>query len=202
MARRPDGKLYAVAGASRSGKTLWTGRRVASARRLLVWDLKGEWARDWNCAPVGTLAAFAEACKPGAPPARVAFHVASGMPAYFDPWCRLAWVAIRAHPGGVLVVEETATVTNPGKAPPAWGDICRMALGYGWDVYALTQRPAESDKTALGNATVVHGGRMQTPDDRRTLAKYLDVPLADVAALKPRQFIERHADGRLVRGRV
>lgn len=201
--RRPDGVLYAVTGASRlAAKTTWTAQQLAGERRLLVWDYKGEWSTRYRCRRVTTLRELEACVVPSAPPARIAFHQVSGMVAQFDAFCRLAWVYVRAH-GAPLIVEETASVTTPGKAPAAWGDICRLGLGFGSDIYALTQRPAESDKTALGNATVIHCGVMGTPDDRRTMAKYLDVDVADVAALQRLEWIERDKrTGELARGFV
>jgi hypothetical protein len=41
--RRTEGRLFGVTGAARSGKTVWTAQQVAAVRRLLVWDLLGEW---------------------------------------------------------------------------------------------------------------------------------------------------------------
>lgn len=198
LERRREGRLYAVAGASRSGKSLWTAQRVARVRRLLVWDLLGEWAQRYRCARVSSLEELVGVLELQG---RFAFH-RPGMVGDFDAFCRLAWCWLRLAPGA-LVVEETAAVTQPGKAPPAWGDIVRMGLRYGVDIYALTQRPAESDKTAFGNASVVHAGRFVTPRDRATIAEYLDVPVASVAALRPLDWIERdYVTGVSRKGRV
>ena len=202
IVKRPDGRLVAVAGASRSGKTVWTAGEVAAAPRLLVWDFKAEWFIRYDCERVSSFRELAELVKSNAAPARLAFCIPGMQSAeVFNAFCRLAWVWLR-QAEGALVVEETASVTAPGKAPPAWGDVIRMSLGYGAHVYAITQRPAESDKTALGNASLVHCHRMATHDDRRYMAKLLDVPLDRVAALKPLDYIERHASGELVAGRV
>lgn len=190
--------MVAVTGASRSGKTLWTAQQVARARRLLVWDLIGEWGLRYRCRRIGTIPELAAAL--GERPQRIAFH-APGMVDLFPIFCRLAWVYVRLAPGA-LVIEETSSVTNPGKAPREWGDLCRMGLRYGVDLYALTQRPSESDKTALGNASMIHAGRAMTPRDRATMAQYLDVPVERVAALKPLEWIERDASGALRAGVV
>lgn len=195
---RREGKLFAVTGASRSGKSLWTAQEVAGERRLLVWDLLGEWAARYRCRRVTSLRELADALS--GPPARLAFY-RPGMVEQFPTFCRLAWVWVRLAPGA-LVIEETASVTQPGKAPLEWGDVLRMGLRYGVNIYALTQRPAESDKTAFGNASVIHAGRAVTPRDRATMAEYLDVPKERVAALRPLEFIERHANGALIDGRV
>lgn len=115
----------------------------------------------------------------------------------------MAWVWMRAHKGGVLVVEELADVTAPGKAPPEWGEIARKHRHHEGAVYALTQRPAESDKTILGNATVLHVGRLNMASDREYCARCLDVPLDQVDSLADLEFLERNMRTReLTRGRV
>lgn len=197
IVKRPDGRLVAVAGASRSGKTHWTAQQVKACRRLLVWDYKGEWHLRYRCRRVRTFAELAQLVKSNAAPARLAFHVPWMDADRFALFCRFAWLWVRQGEG-TLVVEETASVTSPGKAPQAWGEILRMGLGYGCNVFALTQRPAESDKTALGNASIVHCHRMGTLDDRKYMAKLLDVELGQVQALRPRDWIERHDSGELI----
>lgn len=202
--RRPDGALFYVAGASRSGKSTWVSQQVAKARRLLVWDYpKGQWGRELGCRPVSDFLALAALVRRSAPPARIAFcRVSETLAEDFETWCRLAWVYVRAH-GAPLVVEELNTVTHPGKAPPAWGIICRMGLGYGSDIYAVSHRPAESDKTALANASVIHCGRMVIPDDEVLMARYLRAPLSDVQALAPLDYLHRDLrTNKLTRGRV
>jgi hypothetical protein len=198
LEHRLEGRLFVVAGASRSGKTLWTAQQVARERRVLVWDLQGEWSMRYRCARVSSLAELAARVDDRA---RLAFH-RPGMVGDFETFCRLAFCWLRLAPGA-LVIEETASMTHAGKAPPAWGDVVRMSLRYGVHLYALTQRPAESDKTAFGNASVIHAGRATTPRDRATLAEYLDVPVATVAALRPLEWIERdYVTGVSRKGRV
>jgi hypothetical protein len=123
-------------------------------------------------------------------------------PREFDAFCRLAWVWIRAA-RGALVIEELASVTTPGKAPPAWGDIVRAGLRYGPSLYALTQRPSESDKTVMGNATVIHSHAMARANDRRYMAAELDTDPAELAKLRPLEWVERdRRTGELRRGKV
>jgi hypothetical protein len=203
--RARDGQLICATGASRSGKTEYVRRRVASASRLLVWDWpKGEWGMRFNCTPVSRFETLRQLVKPGAPAARLAFCRVTKDPwGDFDAWSELAWIFIRAHPGSPVVAEELARVTSPGKAPPAWGNICSMGLGYGADIYAITQRPAESDKTSLGNASILHAGLQTFPRDRRSIAEYLDVPQAEVDRLRQLDYIERdYRTGRLSRGKL
>ena len=156
---------------------------------MLVWDALGEWSARYRCERIDSFPVLASRLEERA---RLAYFnpLMMGSPSAFDSFCRLAWCWLRLAPGA-LVVEETASVTQPGKAPPAWGTVVRMSLRYGAELYALTQRPAESDKTAFGNASLIHAGRAVTPADRRTLAEYLDVPVATVAALRPLEWLER-----------
>lgn len=198
LVQRPDGRLTVVCGASRSGKTAWTAQQVARAGRLFVWDSVGEWADRYDCERVTSLHDLAEYARPPAQPGRVAFY---GSPPQFEAWCRLAWVWLRVA-RGVLVVEELADVTHPGKAPLAWGEIVRKGLRYGVDVYALTQRPSESDKSSIGNASVIHSHRMARDQDRRYIAAELGVTAEEVEALRPLQWIERDSAGLVRRGAV
>jgi hypothetical protein len=189
LERRPDGTLYVVTGASRTGKTTWVAERVASARRLLVWDSVGEWGDRFNCTRVDSVFQLAQLVKPGAPARRLAF--ASPVTAdNFAAWCRLAWVYLRADLA-TLVVEELSDVTSPGKAPTPWGEIIRKGLRYGPEVYALTQRPSESDKTSIGNASVLHVHAMARVEDAAYMARELRGTVAEVDSLMPFEWIER-----------
>ncbi len=122
---------------------------------------------------------------------------------HFETFCRLAWVWIRVRRGNHLVVEELSDVTSPGKAPRSWGEICRKNRYEGGRVFAITQRPAESDKTILGNVALIHCGRMNTGRDRRYMAEILDVDLQDLEQLQDLDYIHRDMRTHEVkRGRV
>jgi hypothetical protein len=187
---RPDGALVYVAGSTRSGKTLWTAQRTERDRRALAWDSKDEWSARYGFRRVTSLRELCDACKPGAPVERVAFVPMLIHPDVFNLFCRLAWVWLRVARGS-LIVEELADVTSPGKAPLWWGNILRKGVAYGPTIYALTQRPAESDKTALGNATLLHCHQMASADDEKYMARHLRCEPAQVAQLRPLHYIER-----------
>jgi hypothetical protein len=195
MARRsrPDGEAFLVCGSRGSGKTGWTRQRCEGAERLLVWDSVGEWSRDRLVRPVRSLTELhrlitADLANPG--PFRYGYTGPVNAKT-FNTFCKLAFVWMKASPGGVLVVEELADVTSPAKAPEGWGEIVRKGRHYSGCIYGLTQRPAESDKTLAGNADVIHCGRLSFPTDRKTLAEYLDVPVDQVTALPSLHWIER-----------
>lgn len=180
-----DGVLYVATGSSRSGKTAWIKKRIARARRLLVWDPKPDYCAGKyplkNVHVVRTKAELFKAVQVKGP-ARIVFHTRTD-PALFGWWSRCAYVFARLAPA-VIVAEETADVTSPGKAPMYWGELCRKVLGTGSDLYAVTQRPAESDKTAVGNAGVFHVCRMSRRKDRKYMAEELDVAESSIASLK------------------
>jgi hypothetical protein len=201
-----DGRAVLVAGFTGSGKSAWVIRQTRAAPRLLVWDSMGEWSRRALVQPLGTLPAVAEAIRTDIARGGGRLRVGYTGPvtrAGFEGFCRLAWVWLRLRAGSVLVIEELADVTSPGKAPAAWGEIVRKGRHVGAQVYALTQRPAESDKTIVSNAAAIHSGFMGFPDDRAYMARCLDVPLRDVERLRPLDWIERDMRTRaLTRGRL
>src|SRR5262249_46537290 len=105
---------------------------------------------------------------------------------------KLATVFMKAQPDSCVVVEELADVTNVGKAPAGWGEMVREGRHYAGDIYALTQRPQESDKTVAGNCDIIHSGRQSFPGDRKQMAEYLDVPVDQFRKLKNLDYIERN----------
>jgi hypothetical protein len=164
-----------------------------------VWDAKGEWWRH-GCAPVSSPAELRALVAIAPAPLHRLAYVRPCTAAEFDFFCRLAWVWLR-QARGTLVVEELADVTHPGKAPVAWGEIIRKGLAYGPTIYAVTQRPSESDKTAIGNASLVHCHRMMLAIDCVYMARQLRVPVERVENLKPFEWIERDAFGRVSSGK-
>lgn len=190
LTKRIDGTLWVVTGATRTGKTTWVAEAVRDARRLLVWDSADEWNNKHRCRPISSIAELAAAVRPGAPDRRLALCVPV-TPENFAYFCRLAWIFVRAAPASSVVVEELADVTSPGKAPVYWGELVRKGLRYGPDIFALTQRPSESDKTVMGNASIIHCHQMARADDSRYMARELRVSDALVDNLSPFHWIER-----------
>ncbi len=172
-----DGKLVLVTGQSRSGKSRWTAQEVKSELHLLVWDSMGEWNAVYRCRNIlGPLHFHRIATS--SPKGRYSFAVPVTAK-NFDLFCRFAWIWLRVLNGrklsGAIVVEELADVTPPGKAPDAWGEIIRKSLRFGTRIFAVTQSTAESDKTSVRNATVLHCHALARDTDRRDMARELDV---------------------------
>lgn len=204
--QRPDGTLYAVTGATRTGKTTWVVERVRSRRRLLVWDSAGEFADLHGCARITSIAELARAVVDPRP-RRLAL-VVDVTAENFQRFCRLAMIFVQLHVDATVVVEELADVTSPNKAPSSWGVLTRRGLRYGPEIYFLTQRPAESDKTSFGNASVIHAHQCALEIDVEYMRRQLRVPFEQVDALLPYEFIERDrrtkalSTGRLTRPRT
>lgn len=117
--------------------------------------------------------------------------------AEFGYWCRCAhWWAKQGFRKGrhsTVIAEELADVTTPAKAPEGWGELVRQGLGYGANVYGVSQRPAESDKTLPGNATFIHTHYLRRTGDRRYMAEEMDTDPDRIRALAKYQWLEAWA---------
>ena len=178
-----SGELWAVIGASRGGKSQFLFKHLAKASRLLVWDVADEYQTTYKARNRAQLAALLE--RFAGKRARISY-IPDDIED-FDFFCRVArvWVDSQAAAGqrSALVFEETADVTSPGKAPAQYGIILRRYLRYGVDIYAVTQRPAESDKTALNNAGKVYVTQIQGEDDQRTVSRRTRVPMEVISSM-------------------
>lgn len=183
-----DGKLYVTTGRSRSGKTEITRRETANSPRLSVWDPKGQWAKKDRCERVTTRRELLRLMRNQAGPLRLAF--VSPEPADFDFWAQATfwWSRLSAAD---CVAEEIANVTSPAKAPVGWHLLLSQGLEFGGDIHALTQRLSESDKTAVGNATLLRTFQLSRAKDRKYVAEEFDVPAEQVAALGHVEYLER-----------
>jgi len=185
-------RIIVVCGSSGSGKSLWVKKRVARSRRLVVWDPAGEYYRV-GCISIMCARDLVRAlcAKSGR------FAYVAPTLSHFDFFCRAAYSWGHCD----VVAEELADVTTPGKAPAGWGMVVRRGRHQALTVYAVTQRPAESDKTAIGNATLIHCCRLKRDADRVYMAREMGVEKKILDALQPLEFIE--SDGvNIARGRV
>lgn len=196
-----DGRLVIVSGASRSGKTAWVRQQTKAARRVIVWDIEAQWCELPGFRKVTTQAELFEAAgKPG--PARLAY-VAGGadLRAEFNFWaaCVMLWGRYRG--GCVAIAEELADVSTPAKAPQEWGMLLRRGLKRGITIYAISQRWAEADKTAIGNASEFVIFRA-AGDDVAYISRKARVAVDDVAGLVPLEYIRAQPTGETQRGRL
>lgn len=187
-----DGCLYVIGGASRSGKTAWTKKAVSKSRRITAWDPEDQWAQLPGWTKVTTRKALNEALtKPGN--FKVAYVAGSNLAAEFDHWAKAVMYAGRYVAPLAAIAEELADVTTPGKAPDGWGILVRRGLKRGIDIYAISQRWAEADKTAVGNASMFVLFRQSSGDDVAYLARKTRVPKDKLDGLQPLEFVIKDA---------
>jgi len=201
-----DGRLIVIAGASRSGKTAYTARRVKAERRIVAWDPEDQWARLPGWRRVTRRGELLEALQtPGH--VRVGYVAGGDLGAEFDFWAGVVMYAGRYVAPITCIAEELADVTTPSKAPGNWGILLRRGLKRGITIYAISQRWSEADKTAVGNASEFVIFRQSSGDDVRYLARKTRLPELAINVLKPLQYVRMDAatgeasEGKLTFGR-
>lgn len=120
---------------------------------------------------------------------RVAFVPGPDLKADFDFFCRAAFYAGRYVGPVTVIAEELADVSTPAKAPEQWGILCRRGLKRGISIFAISQRWAEADKTAFGNASEYVVFMQSSDDDARYLARKTRIPLEALQALQKLEFL-------------
>lgn len=190
----PPPSITVVIGSSGSGKTAWTGQRVSGSRRLLVWDAVGDfWPRLPGVQCFSSRAQLVDAVLSAGRGGAGRFVFMPQTLDVFGWWCAVALAWGRCS----VVAEELADVTSPGKAPDGWGQLVRRGRHAHIDLYAITQRPAESDKTVMGNATGYHVGFLRRPGDRLYMSKELGLPVEVLDNMQPLDYVDVFADGRI-----
>jgi len=183
-----NGDLVLVTGASRSGKSRYVNTNIDKHRAVIVWDPQDEYGK------------FAPECFSDAQQLRALWsgkvaarrvrvhcpYDGAELKHQFSLTC-MAGLAYRSElkQSGpvVFVAEELADVTNPGKATQGWGMLQRTGRKRNITTYGITQSPAESDKTIVRNANIVHCCALGRAIDRRYMEKELDLPRDSLNAL-------------------
>lgn len=187
-----DGKLFVVAGASRSGKTAWVRKATAKSARITAWDPEDQWAQLPGWTRITTRAQLLAAAKvPGK--MKLAYVAGGAIQEEFDFWSGCVMYAGRYVQPIDAIAEELADVTSTSKAPGNWGILLRRGLKRGINIYAISQRWSEADKTAIGNASEFVIFRQASGDDVRYLARKTRVPEDQINGLKPLQFVRFNA---------
>lgn len=182
MSTRNEPQIEAYIGASGSGKGVSLNRRLAELkpRRLIIWDPRDEYGK--QAARYTSLKALAQAVAVAGNGAFRARYVAGDsmkLEAAFGFVCRLAFEAGDL----VFLAEELSDVTSASQAPPAWRKVITQGRHQALVVLAAAQRPALIDKTLLGNCTYIRCFTLRYSDDRKAMAKAMDVSEAEITAL-------------------
>lgn len=182
-----DGRIYVIAGASRSGKTAWTLRQIKRQKRIFAWDPEDQWAQLPGFLKITTQKDMVKyIAKKG--PLKLAFVVGGDLKKQFDFFCGFCMYVGRYVEPVDVIGEELADVTTQSKAPGNWGILLRRGLKRGISIWAISQRWAEADKTAIGNASMYVCFSMGG-DDIRYMSRKTRIPEDDLAALKPLEFV-------------
>lgn len=197
-----DGRLIVVGGASRSGKTAYVKKAVKGEKRIVAWDAEDQWAQLPGWQRVTRKADFLTlVCKPG--PFKLAYVPGGNLQEHFNFWAGCVQYAGRYTGPLTCIAEELADVTTPAKAPGNWGILLRRGLKRGITIYAISQRWAEADKTAVGNASEFVLFRQSSGDDVRYLTKKTRIPEAELSGLAPLEFVRYDAhNGAISRGKL
>ncbi len=198
--QRADGYICAISGSSRYGKTHWLKQRVAPAKRLLIFDTRGEYLDCQITAIVRSIPELASALRnSGKKEARICYW---GAIEDFADWSILAYAWVQQFPA-IIIAEETSDVTSPGQAPRGYGELLRKIMYYGGHLYGVTQRPQESDKTIWGNATMKHCHGFVAPADADYMSRIFGCHPDIIAGLQKYDFIEQIAgESDITRGRT
>lgn len=182
-------RIEAYIGASGSGKGVSINRRLAELkpRRLLIWDPRDEYGK--HAPRAARLADLVAAFKQPGQAVRVRY-VAGGAMKLADAFGLVCSLAFEAG-DMVFLAEELSDVTTASHAPPAWRRVITQGRHRALHVIGAAQRPALIDKSFLGNVTYARCFTLRYQDDRRAMARCLDVPEARVAELQTIEDEER-----------
>lgn len=190
--RAKDAQLIAVLAARGNGKSAWLAQWMAAnpCKRRAIWDTKREHgvkgttslgeAIRWMQAPSWEFAYFPDLSDPK----RLAQE--------FSLFCLACYTAKHCQ----AILEEMAFVTKPNGGPPGWRTLVMLGRdenpqGGNVTVVATAQRPASVDKDLLGNATLIHAGRLPYEADAVLVGRALGVPAQTLMQLPKLHWIER-----------
>jgi hypothetical protein len=193
--------LIAVIGATGSGKGVHIKyyELKKSEKRLAIWDYMREYSPFTDIQTDKISAALSAMA---AKQFRIAFQPSFDdkvRAQQFDLFCKAA-VAV----GDLrVVIEELAFVTTPSFAPPGWKMATSIGRHKGLRIIGASQRPAQVDKAFWSNCTEIHCGFLNYEADQKTMAQALGVPISDIQALKPLEFIHKNVRTKEIKfGRV
>lgn len=197
-----DGRIVVVSGASRSGKTAMVRKLLAKARRIWAWDPEDQWAQLPGFVRVTNRKQLAAAMATKGPQ-KIAYVTGGDLKEEFNFLCQCAMYAGRYVAPMNVIAEELADVTSQSKAPGHWGILIRRGLKRGISIYPISQRWAEADKTAMGNASDFILFRCATGDDAAYLERKTGVPATELATMKPLYWIKKdNLTGQITRGKL
>lgn len=189
----------AVFGGRGTGKTAFVKQELAryGAPRMVIWDFKNDPSLEGVGQPVPSLPALIRAMKADRFQLRYLVNHHGDIQAQFELFCAACFEA-----GCLLMfVDELPEVTKANRAPPAWRRCVNVGRDYRdasgrrkWlAIVGAGQRPAECDKSFIGNADIIHTGRLGHMDDAREMAKAIGCTASELVNLPDLHWFERDA---------
>lgn len=198
MAQANKALVLAAFGARGTGKTAWVKQQIAAIKppRLMIWDFKHDPALVGVGKPYAMLSSFILELQQPAFQLRYLVDHSRDIHAQFELFCLAAWEAGRV----LMFVDELPEVTKANKAPPAWRRCVNIGRDYRlqgkkepqWlSIIGAGQRTKECDKSFIGNADVIHTGRLTNTADAKDLAQAMGCDFRDLLNLADLEWIER-----------
>jgi len=183
--------INVVCGSSGSGKSAYVKQQIQQRKRVTIYDPDDEYAGILKVQSIRELVDYLARYPRGALKIRYvppAFLSQKQRVELFGLWANAAfsWGSCTA------VAEELGGVTTPGKAPGGWHTLVSRGRKRGVEIFAVMQRPAESDKTVMGNATTIRTGRLARASDAAYVGAELGAEAADIQALPDLHFIAKN----------
>lgn len=187
-----------ICGNTSTGKSSYIKEKIKKAKRVIAFDPDDEYSELSGFVRVESAKELAALISVNQEKNLKVAFVAEGVKA-FEFWCSVVFMWGNC----IAVAEEIADVTSPAKAPPMWGRLIRRGRKYGIVICAVTQRPAEADKTILANAAIIRTCALGRDADRIAIAREMNIQTDRIAELIPLDWIEFYrADLSVKKGRL
>lgn len=191
-------KHWYICGNSGTGKSSTIKEKIKKAPRVVVFDPDDEYAELIGFKRVTSAANLLLLLKDNQNKSLKVAFVAEGVKA-FEFWCSCVF----AWGNCLAVAEEIADVTTASKAPPQWGKLIRRGRKYKIQIMAVTQRPAEADKTILCNAAVIRCHALGREADRIAISREIQADMKLMGKMLPLDWLQFHrSDLSLQAGRL
>ncbi|OBU24958.1 hypothetical protein C0Z01_14180 [Photobacterium kishitanii] len=186
-----------VIGGSGSGKSFYVKSQIQKAGRLLVFDPDDEYAEVKGIVTAYSSKELLILIKKSGVNGRLKVRYVANGKQYFDFVCAVAFMWGNC----CFVAEEIADVTSTAKASENWGKVVRRGRKRGIKIFAVTQRPAEADKTIFTQVAKIRCGRLDGKGDKVRVAENMQCDVNLISNLLPLDFLEfNRKDGSLYAG--
>lgn len=201
MLKTVDGRLHVIAGASRSGKTAFTLQEIKSHKRVIAWDVEDQFSQQSGFIRITKPSDLIKATQ-SAGDMKIAYVCNANLKESFNFFAGCAYRWGLKFGACTVIAEELADVTTTAKAPEKWGILLRRGLKRGISIFAISQRWAEADKTAIGNASEFICFRMNG-EDIPYMSKKTRISIDALEALNTLEYVRYEpATKKLIKNKV